>query len=243
MITRSDIKYIQSLAHKKFREEEQSFVIEGVKMVSELITGFPQLVVKIFAVQAWVAQYQEILPKNIICIEVTEQDLSKISFLTTPQQVLCICRIPIFEEKPMPRLTLLLDQIQDPGNLGTIIRTCDWFGIDQVICSPDTADVFSPKVVQSSMGSILRVNVRYLNLDEYVDDHPGIEICAASLDGDPLTEFTCSHPSFLVIGNESKGISASILKRATKKIFIPRVGKAESLNAAVATGILLSNIL
>jgi len=243
MITRSELKYIQSLAHKKFRESEGSFILEGVKMVSELIHTYPQLVVKIFAVQSWLDQNSKNLPKNIICQEVTEEELSKLSFLTTAQQVVCLSKIPVFENKENGQITLLLDQIQDPGNLGTIIRTCDWFGIDRVICSMDTADVFSPKVVQSSMGSVLRVNVQYLSLDVFLDEHPNCEIFAATLDGDDVQTVTVGAPAILIIGNESKGVSPSILKRATKKISIPRVGNAESLNAAVATGILLSKMI
>jgi TrmH family RNA methyltransferase len=243
MITRSELKYIQSLAHKKFREAEGCFIVEGVKMVSELIHTYPELVLKIFAVQSWLDQNSKNLPNNIICHEVTDDELSKLSFLTTAQLVLCLSKMPIFEKKKNHKVTLLLDQIQDPGNLGTIIRTCDWFGIDTVICSMDTADVFSPKVVQSSMGSVLRVNVQYLSLDVFLDQHTKCEIFAATLDGDDVQKVTFETPSILIIGNESKGVSPSILKRATKKISIPRMGHAESLNAAVATGILLSKMI
>jgi TrmH family RNA methyltransferase len=140
-------------------------------------------------------------------------------------------------------LTLILDQIQDPGNMGTIIRTCDWFGITNIVCSPDTADVFSPKVVQSSMGSIFRVDVRYEDLDQYVDKLQNIPVYAATLKGESMLDQKFEHPSCLIIGNESKGVSASLLNKANKFISIPKLGEAESLNAAVATGILLSRLL
>ena len=136
--------------------------------------------------------------------------------------------------------SLLLDTIQDPGNLGTIVRTADWFGIRQIFCTPDSADVFNSKVVQSSMGSIARVSVQYLDLEKLIDENRNIPVYATALDGQDINAMKDIKPGFLIIGNESKGISAGLLQRATKKITIPRKGRAESLNAAVATGIVLA---
>ncbi|MFN6374872.1 MAG: TrmH family RNA methyltransferase [Chitinophagia bacterium] len=245
MITKSEIKYIQSLAHKKFRDQEGCFVVEGIKMVTELIAHFPHLTIKIFITPDGMIQIGKNLPKNITCVEVQEHELMKLSFLATPQQTLALVKMPQFEQKEPSAagLTLILDQIQDPGNMGTIIRTCDWFGITNIVCSPDTADVFSPKVVQSSMGSIFRVDVRYEDLDQYIDRLQNIPVYAATLKGESMLDQKFEHPSCLIIGNESKGVSASLLNKANKFISIPKLGEAESLNAAVATGILLSRLL
>jgi TrmH family RNA methyltransferase len=245
MITKSEIKYIQSLAHKKFREQEGCFVVEGLKMVTELITQFPHLAVKVYITANGISQLGNILPKNINCIEVEEHELMKLSFLTTHQQILALVKLPQFNNSNLSAagLTLILDQIQDPGNLGTIIRTCDWFGVSNIVCSPDTADAYSPKVVQSSMGSVLRVNIQYADLQVYLEGLHDIPVYAASLKGESILKLNFEFPSCLIIGNESKGISASLLEKANKFISIPKIGEAESLNAAVATGILLSKLL
>ena len=245
MITKSEIKYIQSLAHKKFREEETCFVVEGIKMVDELITNFPQLVLSVYVTADGMIQISKKLPKNITCVEVQDHELKKISFLTTPHEILALVKMPSFEKKEKldKGLTLLLDQIQDPGNLGTIIRTSDWFGVKNIVCSPDTADAFSPKVIQASMGSILRVHVEYEDLGGYLDRLHNTPVYAATLKGESMLELNFALPSCLIIGNESKGISDSLLARATRFISIPKLGDAESLNAAVATGVLLSRLL
>jgi TrmH family RNA methyltransferase len=241
-MTKSDVKYIQSLAHKKQREEEGLFVVEGVKMVDELLLNFPDRIVRIFASESWINDRKKIIKKynSIDCIELDALD--KISFLQTPNEVLALVSMPATEITPSisKGVTLVLDQIQDPGNLGTIIRTADWFGVKQIICSNDTSDAFAPKVVQATMGSLMRLNIFYLDVGSFLKTLDGISIYTAELNGESVYEAEFKQPMILVIGNESRGVSENISRFANKKITIPKVGNAESLNASVAAGIILS---
>jgi TrmH family RNA methyltransferase len=176
-----------------------------------------------------------------IILKVDEKELERISFHDSPNQVLAIFTKPVFDQNTKTKgLILLLEAIQDPGNLGTIIRTADWFGIKQIICSPETVDVFNQKVVQSAMGSLIRVEVIYADLEEYIRLNPGKTVFASSLDGEDLHENIRATDALLLMGNESKGVSPALQSLAAKRIRIPRKGGAESLNVAVATGILLS---
>lgn len=241
MISKTEFKYIQSLAHKKFREDESAFVVEGVKWVNEMLSEFPSKLRKIFATKEWL-QTQPNLPNDISCVEVSLKELERISFQQQPNKVLAVAELPRLSFPDHSGIVLVLDQIQDPGNLGTIIRTCDWFGVTAIVCSPDCADAFAPKVVQSTMGSIFRLPIRYCELDAYLESIGDIPIYAATLSGMNMQHIDFKKPCCLVIGNESRGISSVVLKRATDAVSIPRHGKAESLNAAVATAILLSRM-
>ncbi len=243
MAGKQELKYIQSLGQKKHRDADGVFIAEGPKLVAELIAEIPELIMHVYALQDWVeAQPQRDFSFPVTVI--TEAELEKISQLTTPNQVLALLRKP--EEKPMVRLkgelVLLLDAIQDPGNLGTIIRIADWFGVSQVVCSRECADCYSPKVVQSTMGSIARVQVHYVDLPAWLQEQPGVKIYAAALGGEDIREVSKPEEGIIVIGNESKGIRPEILEIADVKLTIPRIGQAESLNAAVAAGILMSFI-
>jgi len=242
-MTKSDIKYIQSLAHKKQREEEGLFVVEGVKMVDELLLNFPDRIIKVYATETWINDRTEIVKKYKLfdCIDL--ESLERISFLHTANEVVALVSMPTVDMVPSfsNGVTLVLDQIQDPGNLGTIIRTADWFGVNQIICSVDTSDAFSPKVVQASMGSLMRLNIFYLELEPVLKHLCEVPIYTAELNGESLFDFEFRLPSVLVIGNESRGVSEKISKLATKKITIPKLGNAESLNASVASGIILSH--
>jgi TrmH family RNA methyltransferase len=244
MIAKAEVKYIQSLAHKKFREEERLFVVEGVKMVQELMEEKPLAIKKIFAIDAWIRQHASSLPPAIDVQLLEDFELEKISTLQSANQVLALVQIP---QPPIsgfvPKgITVVLDQVQDPGNLGTIIRSCDWFGVENIICSTDTVDAYNPKVVQSAKGSLLRPNLYYTALEEFLSLIPTMPIYAAVLDGEPIGKAVYEMPCLLLIGNESKGLSASIRAYATKAITIPRKGKAESLNAGVATAVILSSM-
>ena len=244
MVTKSEVKYIQSLAHKKFREEERLFVLEGVKIVGELLKEFPHRVKKLFALESWIAMHSSIVPVSVEVVAVLSYELEKISFLQHPNEVLVLVEMPaVGQAKPMEYgITLVLDQLQDPGNLGTIIRTCDWFGVKQIICSVDTVDAFNPKVVQSAMGSIMRIDIFYTDLADFFLSSKGVPIYAAVLHGESVFKTSFLSPCFLLIGNESKGISEQLLSIASNKITIPKIGAAESLNAAVATGIILAEM-
>jgi TrmH family RNA methyltransferase len=238
MLTKKEIKDIQSLDQKKFRSALQLFVAEGPKITGEFLRMIPERIEKIYAVEAW-AKAHEHLGKLVTVV--SEVELQKIAHTKTPNQVLALLKQgPAAEPVLNNTFCLYLDAIQDPGNMGTIIRIADWFGIKQVVCSNGCADVYSPKVVQATMASLARVSVYYDEDLSWIKKQTQ-PVYAATLNGSPT--FSKTHAGILIIGNESKGIRPELLERATAQITIPRRGEAESLNAAVATGILLSHLL
>lgn len=244
MLPKSEIKYIQSLSQKKFRDEEGVFVIEGIKMADEILSSYSQLVRAVYATEKWIVKNQGKLTNSISVHELQTFELQKITGLSVANEVLVVLNKPtsikfVPDENPV---VVALDQIQDPGNLGTIIRTCDWFGVNQIVCSPDSVDAYNPKVVQSAMGSLLRVTIEYKKIEQFINDHSMYTPCVAVLDGETYYDFLFPEKTLLIIGNESRGVSVSLRKIATKAITIPRRGEAESLNAAVAAAILLSKI-
>lgn len=244
MLGKTKVKYIQSLGQKKHRDAEGRFVAEGPKIVEELLQQVPGLVEEVFAVPEWIGMQKG---KNIhaLITEVEKADLERISQVKTPNQVLAIVRkLPVVEEFQLRgEITLVLDTIQDPGNLGTIIRIADWFGISQIICSHECADMYNPKVVQASMGSIARVNLSYADLPSWLEKHREVPAYAMMLDGRPVKSIGPISEGVIIIGNESRGISPAVAAFATERITIPRKGNAESLNAAVATGIVLFGLV
>jgi TrmH family RNA methyltransferase len=231
MLVKSQVKYIQSLSQKKVRDEEGLFVAEGPRLINELLTAPNAPLRQLFATENWCNQYPEAARQfKEHLIEVNESELERISFQNTPNEVLGLFEKPLFEEQAGGGLILMLDTLQDPGNLGTILRSADWFGIRTVICSEDSADAFNPKVVQS-------------NLEQYLDQHPELPLYVAVLEGKPVSTIGKPEKGVLLIGNEARGISPALLARKNKiEVTIPRIGGAESLNAAVATGILLSHL-
>ena len=199
---------------------------------------------QLYATQSWVGAHPELytsIDPAVINL-VDSRELERISSLTTPNDVLGIFKKPTFSNPITAQagISLLLDAIQDPGNLGTILRCADWFGITQVICSEECADVFSAKVIQSTMGSISRVQVLYTDPDLFLKTNNQVPVYAALLDGKNIYDYPKIKEGIIVVGNESKGIRPSLIKPGIHKITIPRRGDAESLNAAVATGIILS---
>jgi TrmH family RNA methyltransferase len=242
MLVKSQVKYIQNLGHKKFRDAEGVFVAEGPKIVNELLESDILQLVQCFATEHWmITQKEFIKDKEKLFVKIDEKELERISFHGSPNQVLAIFTKPVFDRDIKPAgLTLLLDNIQDPGNFGTIIRTADWFGVKRVICSSETVDVFNQKVVQSAMGSLIRVELMYTDLKEYIALNPGIPLFVSSLDGEDLHQKMQVTKAFLLMGNESKGVSPALQSLAARRIRIPGKGGAESLNVAVAAGILLS---
>jgi len=244
MIAKNQLKYIQSLGQKKFRDEEGMFIAEGPKIIEELIASSPNLIHQVYALPEWIESHRN-LSQNINVIEIDEKDLERISQLNTPNKVLAVVKkfeIPATMQAK-GTVSLVLDTIQDPGNLGTIIRIADWFGVEQIACSTDCADIYNPKVVQSTMGSIARVKLLYTDLVKWLGSQKDIRIYAAALEGRDVTDMDKINEGLIIIGNESKGISPALLDLANEKIHIPQKGKAESLNAAVATGIILSNLI
>lgn len=237
MLSKKLVKDIQSLGHKKWRDAARLFIAEGPKIINELIELIPQQFEQVYATPEWTHSNAGV-PVTVI----SEEELEKISSLKTPHQVLAVIRQFTIKEPNAPLFTLYLDTIQDPGNFGTIIRIADWFGVQNIVCSSGCADMYNPKVVQSSMASIARVNIFYDEDDSWLSKQ-NTTIYAATLDGNSLFDSDKTDKGMLIIGNESKGISQSLLDLATDKITIPKRGNAESLNAAVATGIILSHLI
>jgi len=244
MLVKSQVKYIQSLGHKKFRDADGVFVAEGPKIVLELLQSENLRLVQCFATGEWLLSHIDIQKgREKLFIRTDEKELERISFHPAPNQVLAIFTKPVFNKiETSAGLTLLLDKIQNPGNFGTILRTADWFGVQRLVCSQDTVDVFNPKVVQSAMGSVVRVEILYTHLEEYIRANSGIPLYASSLDGEDLRDTLELSSAMLLVGNESEGVSPWLESLAVKKIRIPGKGAAESLNVAVATGIILSRI-
>lgn len=261
MISKNKIKYIRSLELKKNRNKEGKFVAEGFKVVDDLLALQPADL--IVATQEWL--HGKHLAAQTEVIEVTEEELKKVSFLQHPQQVLAVfkqnagCSKQDFnnsqeeaEEKNFgfskintQELSLALDGVQDPGNLGTIIRIADWFGITHIYCSQDTADVYNPKVVQATMGSIARVKVEYGNLLALVESLPAdVPVYGTLLDGDNIYQQQLENRGLIVMGNEGKGISPALAKKVNRRLLIPNFPEgratADSLNVAIATAITCS---
>ncbi len=238
MINNNELKYIQSFAHKKHWAQESVFIVEGPKMVEEAIKA-NCTIEKIYGTTAWLDE-QPVLGVQVETVD--DIMLSRMSQLQTANQVIALVRKPTAETPLVytDKMTLLLDGIQDPGNLGTIIRTADWFGIEQIVVTADTANIYNPKVIQSTMGSCFRVTVRSMDVEELLAKN-SLPVLGALLTGASIYEKKLPSAGFLMIGNESKGIRENLQKFITDPISIPRFGGAESLNAAVAAGILLSH--
>ncbi|MGN8798536.1 RNA methyltransferase [Segatella copri] len=261
MISKNKIKYIRSLELKKNRNKEGKFVAEGFKVVDDLLALQPADL--IVATQEWL--HDKHLADQTEVIEVTEEELKKVSFLQHPQQVLAVFRQDTgcnkqdsnnsqedaeeknfgFSKINTQELSLALDGVQDPGNLGTIIRIADWFGITHIYCSQDTADVYNPKVVQATMGSIARVKVEYGNLLALVESLPAdVPVYGTLLDGDNIYQQQLENRGLIVMGNEGKGISPALAKKVNRRLLIPNFPEgratADSLNVAIATAITCS---
>ncbi|MFM6924947.1 MAG: TrmH family RNA methyltransferase [Ferruginibacter sp.] len=246
MLSKTHTKYIQTLQHKKFRDEYGLFVAEGPKVVMDLLTSRKFICKEIFAINNWLEEQVTFLSllHNTTITAVEDFELRKISSLSTAHDVVAVFekRKPVHDFKPGSKITLALDTIQDPGNLGTIIRIADWFEIENIVCSPGCADMYNAKVVQSTMGSLGRVNIIYTNLANWLQGNSGIKIYAASLEGKDVKAVGKLQEGVIIIGNEANGVSDPIMELVNEKITIPRIGEAESLNAAVATGIILSHV-
>ena len=247
MLSKKIVKYIQSLSLKKFRDAEDAFVAEGPKIVGEFLLQSKMQCVLICAEKKWLVENEALLnridPSSIF--ETDEHWLKSISQLKTANRVVAVFKkiksepVQNFSDK----ISLMLDDLQDPGNMGTIIRIADWFGIENIICSSNSVDCYNPKVVQSTMSSLSRVNVIYADLENFMQQHKQVKIYATTLSGTSIYQLPKLTGGIILIGNESKGIHENLLRLSSHQITIPKIGNAESLNAAVATGIIASQII
>ena len=236
MVSKNQIKLISSLQQKKQRIAHQLFIAEGIKGVQELLDAHFELD------HLYTTQNDFETVSNSLKTVVSEADLKKISALATPNTCLAVFRIPKEKEIVASGLIVALDDVRDPGNLGTILRLCDWFGIQQLICSKETVDIYNPKVVQATMGSIARVNVSYVDLKDFLKT-TSIPIFGTFINGDNIYKASLPQEGIIVMGNEANGISSELEKIIKNRLTIPRFGaiqKTESLNVATATAIVLS---
>jgi TrmH family RNA methyltransferase len=236
MLIKNQIKLITSLQQKKQRQANQLFFAEGIKVIQELVGSNFELV-HLYTTKN---DFEEVSNQKKVII--TENDLKKISALATPNSCLAVFKIPVEKTIIESGLILALDSVRDPGNLGTILRLCDWFGITQLVCSKETVDIYNPKVVQATMGSIARVNVNYVDLELYISKTK-FPVFGTFMDGDNIYKTDLPQEGIIIMGNEASGISPELEKLIKNRLTIPRFGtlqKTESLNVATATAIILS---
>lgn len=244
MLSKAQIKYIRSLTQQKYRKEHNVFIAEGDKIAREWLRSNREIK-HIVALQDWVDENHSLIerhPETVLSVA-DEKILASVSALQTPHKVLVVIGMPQPETVlPASGWTIALDTIQDPGNMGTIIRIADWFGIPYIVCSPGCVDVYNPKVIQAAMGGHLRV--RFFETDIYAFvQATKTPVLAATLNGKSLYEFSTFKDAILLIGNESKGLDDALISWASHQITIPGKGGAESLNAAVSAGIICSHLL
>jgi RNA methyltransferase, TrmH family len=244
MLSHNQTKFLTALQIKKYRQKYRKFIVEGEKMIAELLLQKHFEVDALYGLERWASENDVLLRPVLEKFNPTgAAELKKVSTLSTPNRVLAVVNMP--EQPPVPVLPphghwFYLDGLQDPGNLGAILRIADWFGMRPVFCSPDCVDAYNPKVVQAGMGAFLRVPVFEIALPDLLARVPGLPVCGAVLDGENVFKTKLPERGLVVIGNEGRGIGAEAGALLTRRIGIPRPpgGGAESLNAAVAAGIL-----
>ena len=241
MLSKNRIKYIRSLEMKKYRKAEKAFLAEGNKLVNDLLGHFSCKL--LIATAQWLEAHPLLLAQETI--EVSAEELARASLLKTPQQVLAVFEQPQYTLSPdfaRQSLCLALDDIQDPGNLGTIIRLADWFGIEHIICSQNTVDVYNPKTIQATMGGIARVKVHYTSLPDFIRSLGDTPVFGTFLDGKNMYEQPLSANGLIVMGNEGNGIGKEVATLINRKLYIPNypAGQetSESLNVAIATAVI-----
>jgi len=241
MLSKAKIKFVKSLQVKKYRKQEQSFVVEGAKSVAELLTS-DFIIDCVLAQPGFRKAYAGVLKKEIEVVEVNEKELAQLGTFQTNDAALAVARMkPNIQPLLNEEYCLVLDDLRDPGNLGTIIRTADWYGLKNIIASEETADFYNPKTISATMGSFARVNVFYTHLPTFLQKNQW-PVYGTFMQGEDVHRTEFSTHGLIVIGNESNGISPEVSSLVTHRITIPRIGKAESLNAAMATGIVLDNV-
>jgi RNA methyltransferase, TrmH family len=232
MLSKNEIARIRGLHRKSVRTEEGLFTVEGDKIVAELLDSSLKTDMLLVTEKSSLRHREE---ARII----TEKEMERISTLISPSPSLAVARLPEFEDFRLTgqKLYLVPDDIRDPGNLGTIIRTAEWFGLSQLVLSPTTVEVFNPKTIQSSMGSVFRVNCVRTDIPALFAQYPDMPRYAMAMDGKDIRSFQPEYPCFLIVGNEANGISEDVMQTVTERVSIPGSGRAESLNAAVAAAI------
>ena len=243
MLSKAVIKYINSLQVKKYRNQHQAFVVEGAKSVKELLQSEFDLQ-HVYVTESFEKEHQQLLNKGIRYDVVSEADLVRAGTYASNNAALAVAamrELPTLEVKTT-ELVIALDDIRDPGNLGTIIRIADWYGIEKIICSENCADFYNPKVIAATMGSFTRLQVHYLNLENWLQEQAAThQVYGASLDGENIHQMKLKPQGIVVMGNEANGIRPEIAKQINQLIKIPAFGKAESLNVATATAIIIDN--
>jgi TrmH family RNA methyltransferase len=241
MLSKADIRYIKSLQVKKYRKQEQCFIVEGAKSVQELLQSDFRMVL-LLATPDFLASTE--IGTNYRIEEVSEKDLEGLGDFQTNTSAIAVAKMKPNEPLTLVKdeFVLVLDDIRDPGNLGTILRTADWYGITKVIASAETADFYNPKVINSTMGSFTRSTIFYTDLIDFFKTIKGQAVYGAYLEGQNIYDTDFAKGGFVVIGNESRGINDNLEAFISQKITIPRFGEAESLNAAIATAVILDNI-
>jgi TrmH family RNA methyltransferase len=246
MLSKNRIRYINSLKIKKYRQLHQSFIVEGAKSVLELVASDFEIEF-VLATEEFLQKYSTILSRHSVPSEtVTIAELESIGSFQTNDSCLAVAKTKenAFLSFQEPEYVLILDDVRDPGNLGTIVRIADWYGVKKIVCSNDTTDFYNPKVIAASKGSFSRVSVFYTDLASYLEANAKNQLVAgAFLGGESLYSFQFSEKGgFIVMGNESNGIGPAVAAYVTHRITIPRVGEAESLNAGIATAVMLDNM-
>jgi len=243
MLSKSQINLLKSLQQKKFRREHGLFIVEGHKSITEFINSAYKTEA-VYYTPSFDSKVLKLSQKINFC-EISVTELEKVSSLKTPQDALALINIPkwpvLQHEQLKGKFSLVLDGIQDPGNMGTIIRIADWFAIGNIICSEDTVDAYNPKVVQACMGSLARVKVHYTSLTEFLPEIK-LPVFGALLDGEKIYSTDFGKEGLIVMGNEGSGLRPEVQRMVNRAITIPRIGKAESLNVAIATALFCSEI-
>ncbi len=241
MLSRNDIKRVKSLQQKKFRDEYGLFVAEGYRLVDQILAGSFEIV-ELYHTEKFTTNQK--IDANLIAI--SESEMSRISGLATPSPILAVVKYPAYpmNADPARELVLALDTVQDPGNMGTIIRLADWFGVNHVVCSHGCADAFAPKTIQATMGAIANVKVHYVDLTEWLANQKGCPVYGAFMDGENIYSMEKKQTGIIIMGNEGNGISKTVERFISHRIHIPSFAmgreKVESLNVAMATAIVLS---
>lgn len=238
-INNTQSKHIKDLHRKKNRQNFNEFIVEGTKTVLEFVASNYRCK-GIYALESWLEENAFAL-RNVSCFSITSKQLDQISTFRSPQPVLGIFEIPKSSKSFNDDFILFLEDIRDPGNLGTIIRSAEWFGLSEIYCSETCADAYNTKVIQASMGSSSRIQVNYLNFEELLEQKPNYVPVLADMNGTKLKDYKWAAKNILVIGNEANGVSEKLRTKIENKITIPRHGKAESLNASISAAIILSH--